>query len=401
MNRGRYTCYKDGDYRTTNAIEAFEQVAAALKMDPTEIALKNDGAFGFSMEWINENVKPFQKLPDRDSLKEELEIGKAAIDWDNKWHQPGEKILPNGNYQGIGDLNQGLRILPDGTLTILAHNMDAGEGRDYSYRMVVADEVGMKWEDTSYQHWEYNGFETREPGGSTALVGNLPGFIRAARKLKYLILQTAIKVSVAGNKPFEGKQPQDLNIKDSVIFDKSNPSNTMPVATVAKAFPDMFDHDQTHWPTVEKYPYEGEEPAGAIIEQNMYVLGRQCYFMEVEVDPETGKVYVKKVVIVNDAGKVICPEVYEGMQHGGTYMGVGRSNTEQVIWDPQRGVKLNNNLIGYPIALINDIYEVPETLQVETGLGYGAYGTQGIGECAAAVVSGMTRYAVHNAIGKE
>jgi CO/xanthine dehydrogenase Mo-binding subunit len=131
----------------------------------------------------------------------------------------------------------------------------------------------------------------------------------------------------------------------------------------------------------------------------MYCMGRQCYFQEVEVDPDTGKVYVKKVVVVNDAGQVICPEAYEGQQMGGTYMGIGRSNTEQLIWDLNEGVKLNDNLIGYDIALINDCGPI-ECHHIESHLGYTGYGAFGVGESAAANGCSLTRYSVHNAIGK-
>jgi CO/xanthine dehydrogenase Mo-binding subunit len=36
-------------------------------------------------------------------------------------------------------------------------------------------------------------------------------------------------------------------------------------------------------------------------------LGRQCHFVEVEVDTETGKVDITKAVNVNDVGKAINP----------------------------------------------------------------------------------------------
>jgi CO/xanthine dehydrogenase Mo-binding subunit len=80
-------------------------------------------------------------------------------------------------------------------------------------------------------------------------------------------------------------------------------------------------------------------------------------------------------------------------------MGIGRSNQEEVIWDPLEGVKLTDDLINYPIALMNDC-EAMECYQIETGLNYCAYGASGIGESGGANVCNLTRYAVHNAIGK-
>ena len=58
-------------------------VSERLGMDPIEVALKN--------AWTATN-----------SLEEVIAAGKAAIDWDNKWHLPGTKQLANGKYHGMG-----------------------------------------------------------------------------------------------------------------------------------------------------------------------------------------------------------------------------------------------------------------------------------------------------------
>ena len=128
-------------------------------------------------------------------------------------------------------------------------------------------------------------------------------------------------------------------------------------------------------------------------------LCRQAHFMEVEVDTETGEVEVTKVANVNDVGKVISWGGCEGQQYGGTYMGVGRGRSEEVVHDPQTGVMLNGNLVDYKFATMLDCGPI-DTILVETGMGYGPYGVVGIGEDIATVVPGLIGPAVHNAIGK-
>jgi len=66
----------------------FDHVADALGLDPMEVALKNDGADGHNMEWLDQR-KEKMGFQVRDSLRECIEKGKAAIDWDKKWHPPG------------------------------------------------------------------------------------------------------------------------------------------------------------------------------------------------------------------------------------------------------------------------------------------------------------------------
>ena len=125
---------------------------------------------------------------------------------------------------------------------------------------------------------------------------------------------------------------------------------------------------------------------------------RQAHFMEVEVDTETGLVEVTKVVNVNDVGKAISPETIEGQMYGGTYMGVGRSLTEEMVWDPRTGVLLNRNLLDYKYATIKDCVAA-DTIIVETKLGHGPYGTVGVGEDVATMIPALLGPAVFNALG--
>ena len=59
---------------------------------------------------------------------------------------------------------------------------------------------------------------------------------------------------------------------------------------------------------------------------------------------------------------------------------------------------LNGNLLNYKIPTLMDIGSI-ETLMVESGMGYGPYGTVGIGEDVATVVPALIGPAVHNALG--
>ena len=104
------------------------------------------------------------------------------------------------------------------------------------------------------------------------------------------------------------------------------------------------------------------------------------------------------MVNVNDVGKAINPASCEGQQYGGTYMGVGRARSEEVIYDPVTGVMLNGNLLDYKIATILDVGPV-DTILVETGMGYGPYGVVGIGENIATVVPALLGPAIRNATG--
>ena len=120
---------------------------------------------------------------------------------------------------------------------------------------------------------------------------------------------------------------------------------------------------------------------------------------EVEVDPDTGQVFITKTVHVNDVGCVISPEGVAGQQIGGGYWGVGESVMEESVYDPQSGLKLNDSLLGYDLMLMNDIPSM-DCAAVETHQGAGAYGLTGCGENIGAMGYTITHQAVFNAIGK-
>jgi xanthine dehydrogenase molybdenum-binding subunit len=203
---------------------------------------------------------------------------------------------------------------------------------------------------------------------------------------------------------FPDMTPDDLDIKDSVIFVKADPAICKPVAEV------VSDHDgsmsffhpyaaiqnTTHEP-VYATAYHRQGRMGT--EPGRHRLCRQAHFCEVEVDVETGEVEVTRVVNVNDVGKALCPEAVEGQMYGGTYMGIGRNRSEEHVWDPATGVLLNGNLIDYKFSTFNDVGPI-DTLIVETGMGYGAYGTVGIGEDVGTDLTFMLHGAIYNAIGK-
>jgi CO/xanthine dehydrogenase Mo-binding subunit len=408
--------------------EVFTHVADALGLDPVEVALKNDGAEGHDMTWLNEQ-KTKMGFQVRDSLKECVDKGKKAIDWDKKWHLPGTKRLPNGKLHGLGfvwthewDDSGGTSEIAiriernDGTATILGCRSDIGVNAETAYCQVAADELGMRIEDVHYKAQIDATFFAMTPDTSTNMSVNGFAVRNAARLLKRQILEAATSprgVTQLGSAPpaFPGKKPAELDIKDSVIYEKANPTNKMTLAKLAQVSGAMgpASHPEgepfrTGQPylnytyTQPLFAHSWQVQMGAYADVRIRFC-RQAHFIEVEVDGETGEVEVKKVVTVNDVGRVINWEGCEGQQYGGAYMGIGRGRSEEVVHDPLTGVMLNGNLLNYKIPTMLDIGSI-NTILVETGMGYGPYGLVGIGEDVATVTPTLIGLAVQNAIGK-
>jgi len=383
----------------------FDRVSAELGLDPTEVALKNDGCDGHDMTYLSE-YKREHGFPDRDSLKECIEAGKKAIAWDEKWHRPGTKRLPNGRMHGIaftwnhdwddvrGTGSAAVMFENDGTVSIIGQQSDIGVNPWTAYCQIVADELGVRYEDVNIKPFNLDhGFALMSPDGSCNLCSNADVLRKAATKAKRMLLELAAQ-------KFEGVKADELDIKDSMIYVKAAPEKAKTVKEVVTLAMPMFVSCVfwTEAPVIA-WAWHTQGLWGEALETGRPRLCRQAHFIEVEVDTETGEIEVTKVVNVNDVGKAISPETVEGQMYGGTYMGLGRALTEEMVWDEQTGVLLNRNLLNYKYASMLD-YGPIETIVKETGMGHGPYGACGIGEATPTMIPALLGPAVYNAIGK-
>lgn len=397
----------------------FNHVAAELGIDPTEVAMKNDGVEGRDMAYLAE-FKKTHGFPVRDSLRECIELGKEAMNWDQQWHTPGSRRLASGKLHGIGftwthewdDTRgaavAGLMIQADGSVNVVGMRADIGVNAETTYCQVVAEEMGVRLEDVFFRQQDDVYLPLMTPDGSCNLCTNGYVMQKVARmaKQKLLELATGTVHLIERDIPaaFPNVKPEDLDVKDSVVYVKADPRNSKTVAEIVKDLEGSIIgkreyagiQNTTHAP-VFVWAWHRQGRFG--VEEGRHHLCRQAHFCEVEVDTETGEVEVKKVVNVNDVGKAFSPEAVEGQQYGGTYMGIGRNAREEFVWDPKTGVILNGNLVDYKISTMNDIGSV-ETHFIETGMGYGPYGSVGVGEDVATVTTYLLSGAVHNAIGK-
>jgi CO/xanthine dehydrogenase Mo-binding subunit len=388
----------------------FDRVAAEFGLDPTEVALRNDGCSGHNWDWVAQYQKD-NGFPQRQSLREVISRGKEAIGWDRKWHPPGTKQLPNRKMHGLGfmSINEwgaGLAgilaagyaclILRDGKVAIVGMRCDPGVDTESGYRRCVASEMGLKYEDTVIQERRSDNhvYHFAEPGGSYGTISTTPQLILGARQLKQKILQYAVTPRPKEAAFFPGKKATDLDVRESMVFEKGNPKNTKTVAEVANAFWNA-DPAIAHpvVPDLTGLTSEGKPDA------RLYVMSRQAHFIEVEVDTETGEIAVVDLVCVNDVGHVYNPRGAQGQQYGGATMALGRNATEEKICCPRTGVGLNYDHIGYHLGTMND-YPVIQCVLNESHQGYSAYGACGIGENVGASLSAILAGAIYNATGK-
>lgn len=101
--------------------------------------------------------------------------------------------------------------------------------------------------------------------------------------------------------------------------------------------------------------------------------------VELDIDEETGKVVVKRLISVADVGKAIHPEGCIGQEEGAAMMGIGHTLFEQMVYDAN-GSLLNPNLVDYRVPAFGDTPHHFHTVLVENEDGPGPFGVRGMGE---------------------
>ena len=130
-------------------------------------------------------------------------------------------------------------------------------------------------------------------------------------------------------------------------------------------------------------------------------VGAFCFFAqaaEIEVDPETGQVKVRKIISAHDVGTIINPVTHRGQVEGGMVQGFGFALTEDLA--DEDGKILTANLGEYKLPNIRDIPR-HETLYIRNDDGPGPFQTKPIGEHGAIPTAAAIANAVYDAIGAQ
>jgi carbon-monoxide dehydrogenase large subunit len=79
-----------------------------------------------------------------------------------------------------------------------------------------------------------------------------------------------------------------------------------------------------------------------------------AHLAEVEIDPETGKIWLDRYAVTDDFGVLINPQFVEGQVHGGVAQGFGQIVTEMAVHDAQ-GQLLTASFMDYAMPRADDL----------------------------------------------
>ena len=119
----------------------------------------------------------------------------------------------------------------------------------------------------------------------------------------------------------------------------------------------------------------------------------------VEIDRQTGKMKILKIVLAVDVGRAINPDLIRGQITGGLLQGLSTVLYEDIRFD-EKGKMLNPNFADYKIPTSLDIPEKMVPIIVEVPQPDGPFGARGVGEHTMIPAAPIVANAVEDALGR-
>ena len=119
--------------------------------------------------------------------------------------------------------------------------------------------------------------------------------------------------------------------------------------------------------------------------------------VDVEVDPETGKVRILRFTTVQDVGKAVHPSYVEGQMQGGSAQGIGWALNEEYYMTGD-GRMANSTFLDYRMPVANDLPMI-DTVVVEVANPGHPFGVRGVGEVNIVPPPAAIANAIYQAVG--
>lgn len=256
--------------------------------------------------------------------------------------------------------NVGLRssvnvtVQPDGTVSLVEGSTDIG-GTRASLAMQLAETLGIAYEDVKPTVVDTDSVGYNDvTAGSRVTFGTGMAVVEAG---KNLILEMSKRLA-----PQWQVKPEDIGFEDGLFRTKDDGKSL--------AFKQAAEMVVGRGPglTVSASVNAGFLQGG----------GFAHHIVDVEVEPETGKVQVLRYTTVQDAGTAVHPAYVEGQMQGGAVQGIGWAINEEYYYD-ENGRMANSTYLDYRIPTTLDVPMI-ETIIVEVPNPLHPYGVRGVGE---------------------
>jgi len=223
-----------------------------------------------------------------------------------------------------------IRFDRTGTVTILAGSITQGQGHETIYKQIVSDRFGIDPYKIQYLQGDTDKVPFGEgTGGSrSATLGGSAVYL-AAEKIVTKAKAIAAHILKA--------DPGEVDFSDGV-FSSTKSNRTLTIAEIAK---------ESVNPRSLPAGMELGLVASAVYDAKVENFPNGCHICELEIDPDTGTVEVKRYSVVDDVGTVMNPLLLEGQIIGGVSQGLGQALMEDIRFDEKSGQLLTGSFMDY------------------------------------------------------
>lgn len=412
-----------GNPQSAWALESnLDQLAEAAGIDPYDMRMINCN--------LPNEVTPLGYKVTTCGLKECLKTVADKLDWETKRGKGKAKARGVG-MASLFHTGGGARIYrSDGTgiimklddfgnVSVVTGGVEMGQGFNAALTIATAEALGVTPDkvtivsgDTATCPWDVGTHASR--GSFTSC----NAAIMAAEKVRNIIFNLAAQhfmprilsdLEKRKKKDQNFKMPDydfkkicdpsEFELKDNFVFLKKESNKPYLYVSLEEILRSAHYKDQgTMVVTDAFYDPDNEMFSMKTNKGNIsstYIFG--CQGVEVEVDIETGKIKILKVVTAHDVGKVLNKQTIKGQIYGGLAMGLGYALSEEIkIKD---GKNLNRDFLDYKILTAPDI-NFPMHLEfIETNDKKGPFGAKGVGEPGLVPTAPAIANAVYDAVG--
>jgi CO/xanthine dehydrogenase Mo-binding subunit len=283
-----------------------------------------------------------------------------------------------------------VKVAEDGTVNLIHGGTEIGQGCDTVFSQMVAEVLGIPAEHVIVG--AEDGYDTFFDSGMfgdrcTVWTGN--AVVAAAEDAKRQLAAVAAEMLSV--------KPEELVFRDRKVYVKGDPEKSLPFLRVVRNAQYgkgycIYGHGSWAPPGVEVADFEKGDASNLT---PSYSFVAQA--VEVEVDPETGKVKVLNSITGDDSGRPMNELLVDGQIEGGAVHMIGQGLFEQSLWD-EKGRPLNPSFMDYKMPTAMDSPKFTN-YHIITDDPRGPFGAKGAGETATTTMMAAITNAVYDAVG--
>jgi xanthine dehydrogenase molybdenum-binding subunit len=369
VNRPKTAAYRAPG--ATNAAFASEtiidEIAEKCGIDQCEIRILN-GAHEGTPQTAGPPYKRIGMIETVEAIKNSPHY-KSKLEGKNRGRGMATGFWFNIGFQSSAMVN----IHNDGTASVVTGSVDIGGSRA-SMAIITAEVLGLDVNDVRplVADTDSIGY-TDVTGGSRTTVATGLAVYEAAQDAVRQLKERAAKL-------WE-KKPEEIEFNNGRLSASGNGVKPMSIKEITPRL------GRTGGPITGRATVNARSVGPA--------FASTC--VDVEVDPETGKVQILRATVAQDAGKAVHPSYVEGQMQGGTVQGIGWALNEEYFYD-SKGILRNSGLLDYRMPTCLDLPMI-ETCIVEVPAPGHPIGSRGVGEVSIVPPPAAVANAIANAVG--